>query len=46
MNALKAFNTVALPKLSSSDPAMKRHAKLLAQSAAADGIKKIPASLR
>jgi hypothetical protein len=31
MNALKALNIVALPKLSSSDPAMKRRVKLLTQ---------------
>jgi hypothetical protein len=31
MNALKALNIVALPKLSNSDPAMKRRAKLLVQ---------------
>ena len=31
MNALKSLNIVALPKLSNSDPAMKRRAKLLVQ---------------
>jgi hypothetical protein len=31
MNALKALNIVALPKLSNSDPAMKRRVKLLTQ---------------
>ena len=31
MNALKSLNSVALPKLSNSDPAMKRRAKLLVQ---------------